>query len=45
MLPEPMALLKEAITISPTPPAAVPLVSKIFTLEIAEAHLSTPPSP
>jgi pyrimidine-nucleoside phosphorylase len=39
MLPEPIELLKQAITISPTPPDAVPLVSQIFTRENAEAYL------
>ena len=39
MLPEPIELLKEAITISATPPEPVPLVSRIFTREKAEAHL------
>jgi len=39
MLPEPVELLKEAITISATPPEPVPLVSRIFTREKAEAHL------
>jgi pyrimidine-nucleoside phosphorylase len=39
MLAEPLALLKQAITISETPPHAVPLVSRIFTRETAEAHL------
>jgi pyrimidine-nucleoside phosphorylase len=39
LLPEPIALLKEAITISATPPPAVPLVGRIFTRENAEAHL------
>ncbi|MGA9668478.1 MAG: thymidine phosphorylase [Terracidiphilus sp.] len=39
MLTEPIALLKKAITISKDPPAAVPLVSRIFTRESAEAHL------
>ena len=39
MLAEPIALLKEAITISKTPPPAVPLVGRIFTRENAEADL------
>ncbi len=40
LLPEPIALLKGAITLSETPPHAVPLVSRIFTRETAEAYLS-----
>jgi pyrimidine-nucleoside phosphorylase len=39
MLPEPIELLQQAITIAPTPPAAVELVSRVFTRENAEAHL------
>ena len=39
MLAEPLALLKQAITISETPPHAVPLVSRIFTRETAENYL------
>jgi pyrimidine-nucleoside phosphorylase len=39
LLAEPIALLKEAIHFSNTPPNAVPLVSRIFTRETAEAHL------
>jgi pyrimidine-nucleoside phosphorylase len=39
MLQEPTELLKQAITISATPPHAVPLVTRIFTHENAEAHL------
>ena len=39
MLSEPTALLRQAITISETPPHDVPLVSRIFTRETAEAHL------
>jgi pyrimidine-nucleoside phosphorylase len=39
MLAEPIALLKDAITISKDPPEPVPLVSRIFTREGAEAHL------
>jgi len=39
MLTEPLALLKSAITLSKTPPDAVPLVGRIFTRENAEAHL------
>jgi pyrimidine-nucleoside phosphorylase len=39
LLSEPIALLKEAIHFSNTPPNAVPLVSRIFTRETAEAHL------
>jgi pyrimidine-nucleoside phosphorylase len=39
LLAEPIALLKEAITISNAPPHEVPLVSRIFTREIAEDYL------
>jgi pyrimidine-nucleoside phosphorylase len=39
MLPEPITLLMEAITISPSPPEPVKLISGIFTRENAEAHL------
>lgn len=39
MLPEPLELLKQAITISATAPQPVPLVTRIFTRENAEAHL------
>jgi pyrimidine-nucleoside phosphorylase len=39
MLAEPAALLKESITLSPTPPDAVELVSRIFTSETAEQYL------
>jgi pyrimidine-nucleoside phosphorylase len=39
MLAEPVALLKDAITICEVAPEAVPLISRIFTLEAAEAHL------
>jgi pyrimidine-nucleoside phosphorylase len=39
LLTEPVALLKEAITLSKTPPSAVPLVSRIFTRETAEEYL------
>jgi pyrimidine-nucleoside phosphorylase len=40
MLTEPIALLKQAITISESPrQSAPPLVSRIFTRETAEAHL------
>jgi pyrimidine-nucleoside phosphorylase len=39
LLPEPIALLQQAITISQTPPVAVPMVSRIFTRETAETHL------
>jgi pyrimidine-nucleoside phosphorylase len=44
LLPEPIALLKEAILIANTPPAPVPLVGRIFTRETAEAHLGLPPN-
>jgi pyrimidine-nucleoside phosphorylase len=43
LLPEPVALLRQAITLSPAPPQAVPLVSRIFTRETAEAYLESPP--
>lgn len=39
MLPEPLELLKQAITIAATAPEPVPLVTRIFTRENAEAHL------
>jgi pyrimidine-nucleoside phosphorylase len=39
LLPEPVALLKQAIAFSPTPPDAVALVSRIFTRETADAYL------
>jgi len=39
MLLEPAGLLREAITISSTPPELVPLVGRIFTHENAEIHL------
>jgi hypothetical protein len=39
MLAEPIALLRQALTISESPPYEVPLVSRIFTRETAEAHL------
>jgi pyrimidine-nucleoside phosphorylase len=40
LLAEPEAILKKAITLSETPPhAVVPLVSRIFTRETAEAYL------
>jgi pyrimidine-nucleoside phosphorylase len=39
LLAEPEAILKQAIHFSTTPPQAVPLVSRIFTQESAEAHL------
>jgi pyrimidine-nucleoside phosphorylase len=39
MLEEPITLLKDAITLSENPPEPVPLVSRTFTLETAEAHL------
>jgi pyrimidine-nucleoside phosphorylase len=39
---ESVALLKDAITISETQPEPVPLVSRIFTLETAEAYLGLP---
>jgi len=42
MLGESIALLQDAITLSETEPGAVPLVSRIFTLETAEAYLGLP---
>jgi pyrimidine-nucleoside phosphorylase len=39
MLAEPMQLLQQAITISTNPPPDVPLVSRIFTRETADAYL------
>jgi pyrimidine-nucleoside phosphorylase len=39
LLPEPVALMKQAILISETPPVPVALVSRIFTRETAEAYL------
>ncbi len=39
MLAEPIELLKQAITFSSTPPEPVPLITRIFTRENAEAHL------
>ena len=39
MLAEPVAILKEAITFSKTPPHAVPLVGRVFTRENAEKYL------
>jgi pyrimidine-nucleoside phosphorylase len=39
LLAEPIALLKEAISISNTPLRATQLVSRVFTREIAEAYL------
>ena len=39
MLAEPMELLKQAITISSTPPEPVAMVGSIFTRENAEAYL------
>jgi len=39
LLAEPIALLKEAVYLSKTPPPAVPLVSRIFTRETAEEYL------
>ena len=39
LLTEPIALLKNAIKFSETPPPEVPLVSQIFTRETAEAYL------
>jgi pyrimidine-nucleoside phosphorylase len=39
LLAEPEEILHQAIVFSPAPPQAVPLVSRIFTRETAEAHL------
>jgi pyrimidine-nucleoside phosphorylase len=39
LLAEPEQILHQAIVLSPAPPQAVPLVSRIFTRESAEAHL------
>ena len=39
LLAEPEEILHQAIVFSPAPPQAVPLVSRIFTRESAEAHL------
>jgi pyrimidine-nucleoside phosphorylase len=39
MLAEPLALLKQAIRFSSTPPHPVPLVSRIITRETAESYL------
>jgi hypothetical protein len=38
-MPEPIALLKQAIVLAAAPPQAVPLVSRIFTKETAEEYL------
>ncbi|MGD0681979.1 MAG: thymidine phosphorylase [Terracidiphilus sp.] len=42
LLAEPEEILKQAIQFSKSPPDAVPLVSRIFTRESAEAHLGLP---
>jgi pyrimidine-nucleoside phosphorylase len=39
LLAEPISILKRAIQISDAPPAPVPLVSRIFTLDTAEEYL------
>jgi pyrimidine-nucleoside phosphorylase len=39
LLAEPEEILHQAIVFSPVPPQVVPLVSRIFTRESAEAHL------
>jgi pyrimidine-nucleoside phosphorylase len=39
LLAEPEEILHQAIVFSPAPPQEVPLVSRIFTRETAEAHL------
>jgi pyrimidine-nucleoside phosphorylase len=41
MLAEPVVLLKDAVTISKNAPEPVPLVSRLFTLETAEAYLAS----
>jgi pyrimidine-nucleoside phosphorylase len=44
MLSEPVAILKQAIAFSKTPPReVVPLVGRVFTKENAEAHLGLAP--
>jgi pyrimidine-nucleoside phosphorylase len=45
LLGEPIALLREAFAIAKAPPGDVPLVSRIFTRESAEAHLQLPLGP
>ena len=42
LLAEPTALLRQAITISESPPYSVPLVNRIFTRESAEKHHGLP---
>jgi pyrimidine-nucleoside phosphorylase len=42
MLAEPEEILHQAIHFSKTPPPEVPLVSRIYTRETAEAHLRAP---
>jgi pyrimidine-nucleoside phosphorylase len=39
LLAEPAAILYQAITLSPAPPQVVPLVSRAFNRESAEAYL------
>jgi hypothetical protein len=39
MLAEPVALIRNAIVMAEKPPEAVPLVSRVFTRETAEAYL------
>jgi pyrimidine-nucleoside phosphorylase len=41
LLAEPIEMLQRAILFSQTPPHAVPLVSRIFTRQSAEAHLKS----
>jgi len=41
LLPEPLALLRQAINISPDRPQPVSLVSRIFTRETAESYLAS----
>jgi pyrimidine-nucleoside phosphorylase len=42
LLAEPEEILHQAIVLSPAPPQAVPLVSRVFTHASAEAHLRAP---
>jgi len=39
LLAEPLAMIREAVEFSATPPDAVPLIGRIFTRESAEKHL------
>jgi pyrimidine-nucleoside phosphorylase len=40
MLVEPAEILSKAILFSPQPPAPVPLVSRVFTVDSAKSHLA-----